>query len=163
MTRFLDNAFLHKFNENLNFKQELLEMQLSARARIMITSSPIVRLLSFSELWFKTKIPSDLFSFLWKIDKKKFYGVRRKKIVEKNGQKFWYFLADRKIFIFHFFNKNKKRTGGILVVNQCFERLSDRTIGDEVIIVRARAQFLIVFFKMAAKKKFFFTKKFFFS
>jgi hypothetical protein len=45
MTRFLDNAFLHKFNENLNFKQELLEMQLSARARAcndnFVTDRPI--------------------------------------------------------------------------------------------------------------------------
>ena len=138
MTRFLDNAFLHKFNENLNFKQELLEMQLRARARarVMITSSPIVRSLSFSELWFKTKIPPDVFFIFLKNWQKKFYGVRCKKIVEKNGQKFWYFLADRKIFIFHFFDKNKKRTGGILVVNLCFERLSDWTIGDKVIIVQ---------------------------
>ena len=31
----------------------------------------------------------------------------------------------------------KKRSGGILVLNQSSEKLSDRTIGDEVIIVRA--------------------------
>ena len=71
---------------------------------------------------------------------KHFYGVRCKKIVEKNGQKFWYFLADRKIFIFHFFSKNKKTSGGILVLNQSSEKLSDRTIGDEVMITRARAR-----------------------
>jgi len=33
----------------------------------------------------------------------------------------------------------KKTSGGILVLNQSSEKLSDRTIGDEVIITRARA------------------------
>ena len=36
----------------------------------------------------------------------------------------------------------KKTSGGILVLNQSSEKLSDRTIGDEVIITRARARAL---------------------
>ncbi len=50
-------------------------------------------------------------------------------------------------------------------MNQCFERLSDRRHGDEVIITRARARahFLVVFSNMAAKKMFFSNKFFFVS
>ena len=92
-------------------------------------------------------------------------GSDVKKLSKKMAKNFDIFWRTAKFLFFIFFSKNKETSGGILVLNQCFERLSDRTIGDEVIIVRARAraQFLIVFFKMAAKKNFFFTKKFFFS
>ena len=54
-----------------------------------------------------------------------------------------FFRNGRQIFLnffCQFFKKMKKMSGGILVLNQSSEKLSDRTIGDEVIIVRARAR-----------------------
>ena len=57
----------------------------------------------------------------------------------------------------------KKRSGGILVLNQSSEKLSDRTIGDEVIIVRARARAIFDrFFQNGRQSKNFFSKKNFF-
>ena len=135
------------------------------RARTMITSSPIVRSLSFSELWFKTKIPPDRFFIFWKNRKKKICGVRCKKIVKKMAKNFDIFWRTAKFLFFIFLIKTKKTSGGILVLNQCFERLRDRTHGDEVIITRerVRAPNFWSFFSKWPPKNFFFHKKKFFS
>ena len=125
MTRFFDNAFLHKFNQNQNFNGQLLRTDFCeiagkrarARARTSFVQITCDRL-AFRNVGSQLNYAHAFFSFF----------------CQKNWPKFFSSIK------FPFFNISKKwkKAVGVIVVSLRFEKLTDRTQIERTRSARAR-------------------------